>query len=192
MNQKVSERPSAGGWRSIVEQHRIKLSATFALVALYFAVPSWSSIAWGLPLIVLGEGIRIWASGHIQKMAEVTQTGPYSLCRHPLYLGHAFITAGFLLAAANIWLLIFGMIVFLLIFLPTMDREEGDLLQHFGEEYRRYMQKVPRFFPHLSTDIMGGNFDWSLVVRHREGNNILGLIGGVAGMIILGWLRGSL
>ncbi len=192
MNQQVSERPPASGWRRIVEQHRIKLSATFALVALYFAAPSWSSIAWGLPLIVLGEGIRIWASGHIQKMAEVTRTGPYSLCRQPLYLGHAFITAGFLLAAANGWLLIFGMIVFLLIFLPTMDREEGDLIRHFGDEYQRYMQKVPRFFPRISADIMRGSFDWSLVVRHREGNNVLGLIGGLVGMVLLGWLRGNL
>lgn len=192
MSQAQSERRLASGWRRIVEQHRIRVSVLFALVALYFARPSWDSIMLGLPVIAIGEGVRIWASGHIQKMAEVTRTGPYSLCRHPLYLGHAFITLGFLLAAANLWLLLAGMVVFLLIFVPTMDREEGDLVRHFGEEYRQYMQAVPRFIPRFSADLLRGRFDWSLVAKHREWNNVLGLIGGLIGLVLLGWWRGSL
>jgi len=192
MNQAQSEPASPLSWRRLIERHRIRVSIVFALLALYFARPSWHSILLGLPWIVLGEGLRIWASGHIQKMAEVTRTGPYSLCRHPLYLGHAFITLGFLLGAANAWLLIGGMLVFMMIFVPTMDREEGDLIRHFGDEYRQYMQTVPRFIPRISADLMRGRFDWALVRKHREWNNVLGLIGGLVGIVLLGWLRGSL
>ena len=193
MNREPSKPMGKRGWRSIVEQHRIMLSAVFVLFALVFAQPTRSSLLWGLPWIMLGEALRIWASGHIHKMAEVTRTGPYALCRHPLYLGHALITTGFLIASANAWLFLAGLAVFAMIFMPTMDREEQDLLRVFGDEYRRYMEQVPRFFPRLNAGGLGaGCFDWGLVSRHREWNNVLGLFGGLVGMALLGWLRGTL
>ena len=35
----------------------------------------------------LGEALRIWAAGHLEKSREVTSSGPYRYTRHPLYLG---------------------------------------------------------------------------------------------------------
>ncbi|MDX8407550.1 MAG: isoprenylcysteine carboxylmethyltransferase family protein, partial [Mariprofundaceae bacterium] len=62
---------------------RIPASALMALAILLFARPTTLSLLTGLLLIISGESLRIWASGHIHKMAEVTQTGPYAMCRHP-------------------------------------------------------------------------------------------------------------
>lgn len=185
------ETQQAPWWKSMVLNHRITLSAAFGVLALVFAYPSREALLWGLPFIVLGEAIRIWASGHIHKMAKVTTTGPYALCRHPLYLGHAVITLGFLIGAGNLWLIPIGLAVFLLIFLPTMEREETHLTELFGDEYRHYMQAVPRFVPRWSSDSREGAFDWQLVKKHREANNIYGLIGGIVALALLGLLRGS-
>jgi len=117
--------------------HRIALSLVFILIALAFIHPNRVSILLGLPFIVLGEALRIWASGHIHKMREVTRTGPYALCRHPLYVGHFLITAGFLIAGDQPLVAIFGLLVFWLIFPRTMAREESELQKAFGPEYGR-------------------------------------------------------
>ena len=42
----------------------------------------------------VGEALRIWAAGHLEKGREVTASGPYRLTRHPLYLGSSIIASG--------------------------------------------------------------------------------------------------
>lgn len=181
---------NAAPWKRIILNHRITVSAIFGIAALFFVRPSLQAVLCGLPLIILGEAVRLWASGHIHKMAEVTRTGPYALCRHPLYLGHFFITLGFLTAAGNLWLIPAGIVAFLLIFLPTMEREESFLTNQFGDEYSRYAAAVPRFLPYRwNPETTRGTFDWQLVKRHREWNNIYGLAAGLAAFVALGvWL----
>jgi len=179
------------GWRKLVLEHRITLSIAFTVPALYFIRPTAESMLYGLPFIILGEAVRIWASGHIHKMREVTRTGPYAMCRHPLYLGHFLITLGFLLAAHNIWLLPAGIAVFLLIFMPTMQREESMLTETFGDNYRQYAAEVPRFFPRFHKKALSGHFDWHQVRQHREMNNVAGLVGGIALFAMLGMWWGS-
>lgn len=186
----VTDAPLSG-WRKLVLEHRIALSIAFAIPALYFMRPTAESMLYGLPFIILGEMMRIWASGHIHKMREVTQAGPYAICRHPLYLGHFLIMLGFLLAAHNIWLLPAGIAVFLLIFIPTMQREEALLTEIFGDDYRQYAAEVPRFFPRFHKKAMSGDFDWHQVRQHREMNNVAGLVGGIMLFVMLGILWGS-
>jgi len=189
MNSPDSFVQNAAPWKRIILNHRITVSTIFGIAALFFVRPSLQAILCGLPLIILGEVIRLWASGHIHKMAEVTRTGPYALCRHPLYLGHFFITIGFLTAAGNLWLIPAGVVAFLLIFLPTMEREENFLTNQFGDEYSRYSETVPRFMPRWNAEATHGTFDWQLVKRHRELNNIYGLLGGLVAFAALGvWL----
>lgn len=184
-----ADKPSL--WFRLVARYRIPISALFALPALLFIQPTRTSLLAGLPWIVIGEAFRIWASGHIHKRAEVTQTGPYALCRHPLYLGHAIITAGFVVASAQPWLILVAIPLFLLIFLPTMDKEEGWLTRDFGDEYRAYAERVPRFFPRWHAEALRGNFDWQLVRRHREWNNVLGLVALTAIFVVVSLWRGT-
>jgi len=179
-------------WRTAVLQHRITVSILLALACLWFIHPSRYSLLLSLPLIILGEAVRIWASGHIHKMVEVATTGPYALCRHPLYLGHLLITAGFCVAGNNIWLAIIGLPLFFAIFNPTMASEEEQLDASFGQTYREYCESVPRVLPRWSRKALQGGHDWQQVRKHREANNILGLLGALAIFAAIGLWQGSL
>jgi len=61
----------------------------YALVAglLAFARPTSGVFAVGVALIGIGEGLRLWATGHLQKNQELTTSGPFAYVRNPLYLG---------------------------------------------------------------------------------------------------------
>jgi protein-S-isoprenylcysteine O-methyltransferase Ste14 len=183
--------PTPSAWRKAVLQHRITVSLALALGCLWFIYPSRESLLLSLPLIMLGEAVRIWASGHIHKMVEVTTTGPYALCRHPLYLGHLLITTGFCVAGNNAWLALAVMPLFFVIFIPTMEQEETALADKFGQTYRDYMDETPRILPRWSTRVRQGGHDWQQVRKHREANNILGLVGALVLFAMVGLWRGS-
>ncbi len=186
-----SDIASTSAWHRLVIEHRIKLSYALGAVALFFIRPSLESMLWGAPFILIGELIRLWASGHIHKFKEVTQTGPYALCRHPLYLGHFLIAIGFLIGSNQPIVAVAGIVLFWMIFIPTMQREEAQLSKMFGSRYTDYMKHTPRIIPRWSSKAWTGQFDTALMMQHREMNNIIGLATGMALFIVLGLLYGS-
>jgi len=178
-------------WQTMVLNHRIMVSAIMVLFIIGFIRPSrWSTLA-GLPLILAGELLRLWASGHIHKMSEVTDTGPYALCRHPLYLGHFLIAAGFCVSGNAVWVAILALAGFWLIFHPTMQREEVMLVEKFGSIYEDYRRRIPGFWPLWNARVLQGGHSWQLVRQHREWNNVLGLILAVGLVAGIGLWRGS-
>ena len=186
-----SDIASRSAWHRLVIEHRIKLSYVLGAIALLFIRPSLESMLWGAPFILTGELIRLWASGHIHKFKEVTQTGPYALCRHPLYLGHFLIAIGFLIGSNQPIVAIAGITLFWMIFIPTMQREEAQLSEMFGSGYTDYMKHTPRIIPRWSHKAREGKFDTALMMQHREMNNIIGLAVGITLFIALGLLHGS-
>ena len=54
---------------------------------LVLARPTWASWRLGMAIAVIGEIVRVWAAGHLEKSREVTRSGPYRWTSHPLYLG---------------------------------------------------------------------------------------------------------
>src|ERR1041384_2648916 len=87
-------------WRRLA-RGRVPLGWVLSVAALWFAAPTWHSIAWGAAVGSLGEALRIWAAGHLEKGREVTTSGPYALTRHPLYAGSTLIAAGIAIASAR-------------------------------------------------------------------------------------------
>ena len=69
---------------------------------LWLARPTPRSLQLGLPIALVGQLLRIWAAGHLEKSREVTSSGPYRFTRHPLYLGSSLMGLGLALAA-NHW-----------------------------------------------------------------------------------------
>jgi|LSQX01.3.fsa_nt_gb protein-S-isoprenylcysteine O-methyltransferase Ste14 len=103
----------------------------------------------GLPLILAGLVIRFVSAGVIKKNRVLTTTGPYSLCRNPLYLGSFLICLGFVVASFNIFILLYFLIFFPIAYIPTIFSEEKVLTEIFGQTYIDYKKQVPSFLPKL-------------------------------------------
>ena len=125
-----------------------------------FIRPSWSlesTTAFvmefgGYLFLLAGLVIRIWCIFYIgnRKSKEVVTTGPYSICRNPLYIGTFLLAIGVGLCFENLLMLIFVPIIIIPVHIITTRMEEAHLEAKFGEQYRTYKQKVSRFWPHFS------------------------------------------
>ena len=121
-----------------------------AALLVVFAKPQLPAIWIGMFLIFLGEAIRIWAAGHLQKNEVLTVTGPYAYVKNPLYIGSIFITTGFCIMADNIYLLAAAFFMFCFHYIPYKKKVEGDRLKkHFGDHYEDYDEKVPEYLPRM-------------------------------------------
>lgn len=75
--------------------------------------------------------------------------GPYRWVRHPLYSAATMSLVALSLLAANWFMLAMASAAFLGIAGLVIPREEAELIQKFGDEYRGYMGRTGRFAPHL-------------------------------------------
>ncbi len=162
---------------------RWRVPLGFLCAALFFilAEPRALTLVIGGVIAVAGLLLRAWSAGHIRKNAELAVSGPYAYTRNPLYLGSFFIGLGFTVAAGRPLLLgaLFAAL-FLGIYLPVMRVEAATLGGLFGDDYERYAQAVPLFFPRLTPYRAQGRepigFDSSLYMRYREYRAALGLV----------------
>lgn len=83
-----------------------------------------------------------------QQKHVLATTGPYARVRHPQYVGFVLIMFGFLIQWPTI--LTVAMFPILVVMYVLLARsEEREALRVFGEDYRRYMARVPAFAPLL-------------------------------------------
>ena len=103
---------------------RVTLGFVFGAFVLGLAQPTWTSLVWGSAVALVGEAIRVWSAGHLEKSREVTQSGPYAWTRHPLYLGSSIIAAGLAVAANSV--IVAAMIaLYVGTFIPAAIRRGG-------------------------------------------------------------------
>jgi hypothetical protein len=117
---------------------RVPLGFAAGALVLWLAQPTRPSIVLGLAVACVGEALRVWAAGHLEKGREVTQSGPYRFTRHPLYLGSAVMGLGLAIAANS-----FLVAAIVAAYLATTVRaaiatEEATLRQRFGSAYDDY------------------------------------------------------
>ena len=121
-------------------RYRVRIGFVAAALALWLATPTRASLAAGAAVAVIGEALRIWAAGHLEKGREVTVSGPYRLTRHPLYLGSTIIGVGFAVASAN-WLTAALVVIYLVVTLMSaIKSEERHLTEKFGPAYPEYRE----------------------------------------------------
>jgi protein-S-isoprenylcysteine O-methyltransferase Ste14 len=178
-------RPLAG----FLARRRVPLSTglfALAVVWLLAAGPRPHSLAeWRQPavaaaglLLLAGLGLRSWAAGVLRKNRVLTTTGPYRLCRHPLYLGSLLLTAGFCLLIADVLTaaLVAGPI--LVLFRLTVRREEEWLAWFYGDAWQSYARSVPALLPVGPLRLRGSRWSPALWL-HNEEYRAVGLVGGM-------------
>jgi protein-S-isoprenylcysteine O-methyltransferase Ste14 len=171
-------------WRTVV------VWAAFA-VLVWVAHPSPGFFSIGLVLIALGECLRLWAAGHLQKNEALTTTGPYAYVKNPLYVGSLLIMLGFCLMARNYWLLAVGLVVFGVYYAPYKKRREGDRLrERFGQRWLDYDTAVPDYLPNLQPYPKRGQERWRswLVIDNSEHSTAVAVVVGVLLVGMRWWL----
>ncbi len=117
---------------------RVPLGFAGGALALWLAEPTGRSLLAGGLVAAVGEAVRVWAAGHLEKGREVTRSGPYRWTAHPLYLGSTIIAAGVAVAGRSLPLaLLVGAYVVLAIG-GAIRSEEAELRAAFGREYDDY------------------------------------------------------
>ncbi len=141
---------------------------TIALVTLRRKLfqPSWPSIAAfcaGLALILIEVWV-FWRVGRdlgtaslvgkteLSGTGEIRRNGIYARLRHPRYTASLLAILGACLLAATpaMWL---TALAWLLLMAVVIALEEREMRRRFGEAYRDYCRRVPRFLPRLEKSV---------------------------------------
>ena len=133
---------------------------------VYLINPNW--MAWskiGLPdsvrwigvglgvLCVLGIywlfssiGTGITPTSGTRKEHQLVTHGIYRYIRHPLYTVGSSLFISFGMMADSWFVAALGILTFILMAIRT-PKEEANLIEKFGDEYREYMKRTGRFLP---------------------------------------------
>jgi protein-S-isoprenylcysteine O-methyltransferase Ste14 len=125
----------------------------FAVGTTYWAIShpifQKSLFVVGVAMAGLGAAGRAWATSYIsgQKMKQLVTTGPYSVCRNPLYFFSMLLGVGLGFCTETLTMPALIGLVLALLYYFQIKREERALRHVFGAEYEAYLANVPRFFP---------------------------------------------
>lgn len=158
-----------------MSRYRVPCGYVAGVLVFLLARPTRPSLVGGTILAVLGEAVRLWASGHIRKTQVLATGGPYAFSRNPLYVGSVVLALGVAVASASPWVVL-AVTAYFLTFYPAVMREEAGFLAGKFPEYADWAREVPLFLPRLTP---GGprssRFDWALVRKNREWRTALAL-----------------
>jgi len=136
----------------------------------------------GAALALTGQAFRVLVIGlsyitrggqNLAAYAErLVQDGMFGHCRNPLYVGNTCIQVGVLLAVNEYWAYLIGLPFIALVYGSIVSSEEQFLVGRFGDDYRQYCARVPRFALRLASvraTLSRAPFDWLRVVRKDYG-----------------------
>lgn len=143
-------------------------------------------IIFALVVGIAGQILRIFVAGFVpkdtsgrntfgQQAASLNTSGIYSLCRNPLYLGNFFMMLSPVILVGNwIFVLLFAL-GFWLYYERIIFAEEAFLSQKFGDDYKKWCDSTPCFFPRFS-GFKGADLSFSLkTTLRREYHSLFGL-----------------
>ena len=94
----------------------------------------------------IGSGIT--PTSATRKEHKLVTSGPYHWVRHPLYTVGTSLFIALGLIADNWFIILLGVLAFIAM-ASRAPKEEANLIEKFGDEYREYMKRTGRYFPKL-------------------------------------------
>ena len=115
----------------------------------------WIGVALGLLCVrgiywlfsSIGSGITHTSA--TRRQHQLVTTGPYRWVRHPLYTVGCSLFIALGLIADSWFIALLGILAFIAMAIRT-PKEEANLIEKFGDEYREYMKRTGRYLPKLS------------------------------------------
>jgi protein-S-isoprenylcysteine O-methyltransferase Ste14 len=167
-------------WRRLA-RWRVPSGYALAIAALWLADPSWRSLTIGAVVGTIGEAIRVWAAGHLEKGREVTSSGPYAMTRHPLYLGSSIMALGFAIAARSVLVAALVALYMGVTIAAAIRSEEAHLTEKFGERYPAYREgRGPA---------VARRFSAARAWRNREYRAVIGFAAILGVLAVRMWMR---
>jgi protein-S-isoprenylcysteine O-methyltransferase Ste14 len=162
---------------------RVPLGFACAVLVLWLARPTPTLLTAGAAVAAVGEALRIWAAGHLNKSREVTSSGPYRWFAHPLYVGSSVMGAGLAIASGSVLVALLIVIYLGATIGSAIRSEEAFLRGKFGADYDSWRRGVAASSAHAAR-----RFSIAQAIANREYR----AAAGVAGAMLLLWLKASL
>ncbi len=116
----------------------------------------------GLVILTGGTMLQIWTGRlltllglmglpEVSRKAEgrLVTEGAFSFVRHPTYLAHTLMFGGVFLLSGVKAVGVVTLLDLIIVNAVIIPLEEKELLGRFGEEYAKYIESVPRYFPRM-------------------------------------------
>lgn len=156
----------------LLARRRVPLGFAITVLAVVFARPTWPSWRAGVIVAIVGEAVRVWAAGHLEKGREVTRSGPYQWVQHPLYVGSSVIAIGVAIACRSAVVAAMIFVYMAATLTAAIRSEEAFLRRQFGETYERYRRSL--------AEPPTRRFSTARAAKNREYKAIAGLTAGFA------------
>jgi protein-S-isoprenylcysteine O-methyltransferase Ste14 len=149
---------------------------------------------------LVGLGVRVWTVGHVpsgtsgrstrgQRADTLNTSGPYSVVRHPLYVGNFLMGLGVACFPGIWWVAVIYVLAFWLYYERIVLAEEDYLRRAFGDVFLEWAERTPVFVPDLRKYRPAAlPFSWRNVVG-REYNGVLALVVVMTLLDVAGVLR---
>ncbi|NIM89862.1 MAG: DUF1295 domain-containing protein [Candidatus Aminicenantes bacterium] len=148
------ERKEKMGWPPFNKTEKILALITHAVImpvaAIYsIFLPLKLGTVWlyvGLPVCFLGGMILFIACINIiaTPLGEPFSKGVYRISRHPIYFGGFLVYLGIGIACAS-WLYLLFAFAWIVLWNMVLPTEERDLVEKYGDTYREYLERTPRW-----------------------------------------------
>jgi protein-S-isoprenylcysteine O-methyltransferase Ste14/NAD-dependent dihydropyrimidine dehydrogenase PreA subunit len=112
----------------------------------------WIVLAVGLSLFISSlksfrQKGKVADGKSIMDTSVIVDSGTYAIVRHPQFLGGTLLISASILISQHWLSAIIGVLALVWLYTDVLPRAEKELLIKFGDDYRRYMERVPRLNP---------------------------------------------
>ncbi len=118
------------------------------LIAAALALHTWTAKLIGLKATIGFTELKPYEQ---PKNQALITSGPFSVVRHPSYWAHTAILTGFFFITGVVAIGIITLIDLTITYFVTTTLEDRELVDRFGNQYKEYQKRVPKFFPRIKT-----------------------------------------
>ena len=172
----------------------------FVILMLIFENATVTSLLIGFAIAILGEMTRLWGVSWAGSETRTTGgvggtylviSGPFAHVRNPLYVGNILMYLGLGIMSMSLfpYLQIVAILFFIVQYQFIVKEEEGFIIKKFSDDYQKYLQNVPRFFPRLTkyfdSSVPQPNYSFKAGLKSEV--RTLQAFGTVALLIVIKW-----
>lgn len=162
----------------MIRLHRGNLRMLLIVLCVVFMSYKAVYFNFGLGIYFVGLLIHLISKGFLYRNQQLAVKGPYSFVRHPFYAANFLLDTGIIFMAGYPIFVIIYMPLYYVCYHKVILNEETELINIYGEQYKEYMSKVPRYFPTMAPYMKDWHkgFQWENILREREVSRLIRLI----------------